>query len=498
MNQDYEKLMGCWERQMALSTALTLFSWDSETLAPPQADENTAKVVGILADQAFEATVNEEVKQLLERLSDAGDLDDSQKACVRKMKEDYEQTAAIPREENRAYSELLAKSAGIWAKAKKHNDFESFLPVLKKVISYQKKFAGCWQKEGDSLYDTLLDHYEKGFRSSDLDRFFGKLKEEIVPLLKQVTAKNDRIDKAYNSRRYPVEKQREFNHFLAEYVGMDFERCVIAESEHPFTTSLHNKDVRITTHYYENDLESAIFSTIHETGHTLYELGIADDLTQTPVGTAVSMGMHESQSRFFENIIGRSRAFWEPVYGRLQELFSEQLGDVSLDDFIRGINKAVPGPVRTEADELTYCLHIMIRYEIEKKLINEDMDLAGLPGLWKKLYEEYLGITPKNDSEGVLQDIHWAQGSIGYFPTYALGNAYSAQIYHTMCSRMDVEQLLREGNLEPIREFLRTNIHCHGYKKTAREILRDVTGEEFNPQYYIDYLKEKYTKLYSL
>jgi carboxypeptidase Taq len=284
---------------------------------------------------------------------------------------------------------------------------------------------------------------------------------------------------------------------MAQYVGFDFEKGVLAESAHPFTTNLHNHDVRITTHYKDR-VDSSLFSVIHESGHAIYEMGIGDELTQTLVGQGASMGMHESQSRFFENILGRNEHFWIPVYGRLQETFPEQLGPVSREDFVRAVNKIEPGLIRTEADELTYSLHVLVRYELEKELIEGDLRVEDLPAVWADRYEAYLGIRPKTDSEGVLQDIHWSQGSFGYFPSYALGSAFGAQMYAHMKKEMDVDKLLSDGNIGQIRDYLREHIHRYGKLKTSRELLINMTGEDFNPKYYIEYLKEKYGKLYEL
>lgn len=280
---------------------------------------------------------------------------------------------------------------------------------------------------------------------------------------------------------------------MAEYVGFDFNRGVLALSAHPFTTNLHNHDVRITTHYKKR-IDSSLFSVIHESGHALYEFGIRDDLTQTPVGQGTSMGMHECQSRFFENILGRSRAFWEPIYERIGEIYGEPLHSTPLDDFLAAVNKTIPGLIRTEADELSYALHVMVRYEIEKMMIEGQVEMEKLPEIWNQKYEEYLGVRPENDAEGILQDIHWSQGSIGYFPSYALGSAFGAQLYHQMKKEIPVEELLRQGRINVLREWLREKIHQYGKLKSSRELLREVTGEDFTPKYYIQYLQEKYGK----
>ena len=239
-------------------------------------------------------------------------------------------------------------------------------------------------------------------------------------------------------------------------------------------------------------------STIHEGGHALYEQGIRDEFTQTLVGDGASCAMHESQSRFYENVLGRSEAFWEPLYPKLQDTFPKQLGQVSLGQFVRALNKVKADFIRTEADELTYCLHIMVRYELEKQMIEEDVPVDKLPGLWNQKYQEYLGITPNNDKEGILQDVHWSMGDIGYYPSYALGNAFAAQIYHTMKKELPVEELLRKGKIAEITAYLREHIHQYGASKEPREMLKALTGEEFNPDYYIQYLKEKFEQVYQL
>lgn len=498
MNQKFEELMQHVEKIQSLGAAMTLFGWDAETLAPPDSMEYTSRVVGCLSSQYFDALVNDSVKEILAELKDAEDLTEAQAAIVRDMAKQLEDMAKIPPEEYREFSELQARSTTVWAKAKQTDDYESFVPVLKKIVEFSKKFAGYSQKEGRSLYDTMLNEYEETFVKEALDPFFAALKENIVPLLKKVIEKNDTIDKSVLAQPYDVDKQKEFNHWIAEYLGFDFNRGVLAESEHPFTTNLHNHDVRITTHFYENMVESSIFSVIHEAGHGIYEMNVDDELTLTPVGGGASCGMHESQSRFMENMVGRSKVFWEPVYPKLQEMFPKQLQSVSLDEFHKMINKAEPGLIRTESDELTYCLHIMIRYEIEKELIDGDLQVEDLPRVWNEKYESYLGVKPENYAEGVLQDIHWSQGSIGYFPSYALGNAFAAQIYHTMEKELDIDDCLRKGDLGSITDWLKEKIHRYGAVKKSRELLREVTGEDFNPQYYIDYLTKKFTEIYEL
>ncbi len=498
MSKEYELLMRHVERMRSLQAALTLFEWDIETEAPKDAGAFTGSFLGCLSTMYQEECVNDEVKDLLAKLTDDSTLTEAEAANVRILKKDLDQLEKIPAEEYRAFAELTASSTVVWAQARQNNDYASFAPVLRQIVDYTRRFAGYTREEGMSLYDSLLNNYEEGFTVEVLDGFFAQLRETIVPLLRKVSAKNDAIDTSPLTRTFDAKKQEAFCRYLAEYLGFDFARGVLAESEHPFTTSLHNHDVRITTHYYENAGVSAIFSVIHETGHALFEQDIEDAITLTPAGTAVPMGLHESQSRLVENRIGRSRAFWVPLYPKLVEYFPEQLKNVSLDDFVKMINKAQGSLIRTESDELTYCLHIMIRYEIEKELIDGDLKVEDIPEVWNRKYEEYLGVRPTSDAEGVLQDIHWSQGSIGYFPSYALGNAIAAQIYHRMEQDIEVETCLAEGNLSPIRGWLSDNVHHSGAVKKTRDILKEVTGEDFNPKYYTDYLTEKFSRIYEL
>lgn len=495
--KEYEELETYLEQAMAYQTALVLFEWDDETLAPAGAGAYTARVQGTLSAAYQQVMTNPKVKELITICDGQSDLSEVQRAIVREAKEEVEQLECIPPEEYRAYKELAAEATRIWSAAKKNQDFDSFAPTLEKIIAYQKKFAGYRAKDGQKLYDVMLDTFEKGFSMEKLDEFFASLKEELVPLLHQVMESPVRIDDSFLTGDYPEEKQRELAEFMAQYIGFDFEKGVLAVSEHPFTTNLHNHDVRITTHYRDR-MDSSLFSVIHESGHGVYEMGIDDELTQTLVGQGASMGMHESQSRFFENIIGRNEAFWVPLYGKLKEMFPEQLKGIGREMFVRAVNKVQPGLIRTEADELTYSLHVLVRYELEKQLIEENLDVRELPKLWADKYEEYLGIRPEDVSEGVLQDIHWSQGSFGYFPSYALGSAFGAQMYAFMKREMNFEELLEAGKLDVIREYLREHIHRFGKVKTSRQLLKDMTGEDFNPKYYVEYLKEKYGKLYEL
>jgi len=501
MNQYYERLQPYIQKGTALQAALTLFEWDNETIAPKESSEYTSQVIGTLSDEYYKTYINDEVKYLLDKLQgkkEQDSLNETEKAIVGELVKIDAQLRPIPGKEYKEFATLTAKSTSVWAKAKAEKDYKKFAPVLKEIIAYQKKFAGYRKTRKQKLYDVLLNDFEPGFHMETLDCFFEKIKTELVPFMKKVAQKKDSIGKSYEFSRYPVEKQKEFCNWLSVYLGFNLNRGMIAESAHPFTTNLHNHDVRYTNHFEEQGIEDSIFSAIHETGHALYEFGIADEFSLTPVGTGTSMGMHESQSRFWENIVGRSEEFWTPIYQKLKDTFPEQLEKITLKEFVKGINKSVPSLIRTQADELTYPMHILIRYEMEKEMIEKGVSVERLPELWNEKYKEYLGVEPENDAEGILQDIHWATGEFGYFPSYALGSAIAAQIYDYMKQAMPFEQYLKDGNLLPIRDFLKEKIHQYGKSKTTNELLLAMTGEEFNPDYYIKYLKEKYQKLYHI
>ncbi|WP_270810787.1 carboxypeptidase M32 [Hungatella effluvii] len=492
--KDLEKIL---EKTMALQTALALLEWDDETLAPEEAGPYTERVIGALSEEYYQIIAGEEMKNSIAACEDEKDLTEVEKAIVKEAKETRAQLVCIPVKEYRDNAQLVAEGIRVWTKSKAENDFGQFVPVLQRLVDNQKKFASYRANKGEKLYDSMLDLYEKDFNMELLDAFFEELKEVIVPLIREIRDHGKPIEDGFLTGDYPEDRQREAAKYLANYVGFDFKKSVMGISAHPFTTNLHNHDVRITTHY-SNRMDSSVFSVIHETGHAIYELGISDELTQTLVGQGASTGMHECQSRFFENIIGRSAAFWVPLYEKLQSIFPEQLKGVSREQFVEAINKAEPGLIRTEADELTYSLHVMIRYEIEKMMIEENLDLTKLPDIWADKYEEYLGIRPANAAEGVLQDIHWSEGCFGYFPSYALGSAFGAQLYYHMKKEMDINGLLENGEIGVIREYLREHIHRFGKRKTSRDILKDITGEDFNPRYYVRYLKEKFSQLYDL
>lgn len=482
------------EKYNALTQAIKLLAWDIETEAPKDSIDNTSKILGLLSSEAYATLINPEVEHLLEAINPA-DLPAREAAIFHELRKQYKKLKVIPKQEYQAFTELTTKAQHVWAEARQKNDFAMFAPYLEEIVATHKRFIG-YLGYTDHPYNTLLDDYEEGMTVAVLDDFFAEVKAAIVPLVETAVKGNEQLDDSFIFASYDVDKQRQFSRFIAEYLGFDYARGVIKESAHPFTEHMHNKDVRITSSYLENNISSGILSTIHETGHALYELGVADTWTATLVGEGTSMAMHESQSRFYENVIGRSLAFWQPLYPRLQAMFPEQLADVPVEAFWRAINKVQPSLIRTEADEVTYPLHIMVRYEIEKGLFDGSIAVKDLPQVWREKMLEYVGVAPSNDAEGVLQDIHWSGGSFGYFPSYALGSAYAAQLTAALDKVLDREDDVAQGTFKAINAYLTEHIYQYGKTKTAKQLLEAMCGEAFNPQYYTEYLRAKIADVY--
>ena len=481
----------------AYNHALGVMYLDATTAAPSDTWEGRGKTMEIMSEITYKLSTDPENGELLSYLESHGDeLDAQTRREVEVLRKGFDQTRKIPAAEYIAYSVLMNDAQSVWAKAKNEDDFASFAPYLEKIMDYNRKFAGYYNADMKP-YDALLNEYEEGLNMETLDAFFAQLRSAIVPLIAKI-GEVPQIDDSFLYKHYPVEIQRKFSDYLMEVLGMDRTHCGIAETEHPYTTNFNNKDVRITTHYHEDNLVSSMFSVIHEGGHALYELGADDCYNYTALSGGVSMGIHESQSRFYENIIGRSRAFVHAIFPKTKELFPEQLEGVDEEMFYRAINKAEPSLIRTEADELTYALHVMVRYEIEKQLIAGKLTVAEVPAEWKRLYKEYLGVDVPNDREGCLQDSHWSGGSVGYFPSYALGSAYGPQMLAKMEAELgDIWTDVAEGDLSRITGWLKENIHRHASLKKPGALFEEVCGK-FDAAYYTDYLTKKYTELYNL
>ena len=497
LEQALQKLAEHQQTMAAYGHAMGVLFHDAASAAPSDSWEGRGQTMGVLSKITYDLETSPELDGLLTYLEGRKDeLTDQQRREVEVLRKGYSQMQKIPAEEYVEYSVLLNNAQNIWEKAKNEDDFPAFAPCLEKIVDFNRKFAGYYNPNM-APYDALLNEYEEGLNEKTLDAFFAKLRETIVPLIAKVQAAKP-IDDSFLFRHYPVQVQRVFSDYLMEVMGLDRSHCGIAESEHPYTTNFNNKDVRITTHYHEDNLVSSMFSVIHEGGHALYELGADDKYNYTALSGGVSMAIHESQSRFYENIIGRSPQFVHAIFPKAKELFPEQLADVDETMFYRAINKAQPSLIRTEADELTYALHVMVRYEIEKQLIAGTLAVKDVPETWKNLYRQYLGVEVPNDQKGCLQDSHWSGGSIGYFPSYALGSAYGAQMLAQMEKEIgSVLEDVEKGDLSKVTAWLKEKIHRHASFMKPGELFESVCGK-FDPSFFTDYLTEKYTKLYQL
>ena len=476
--------------------AQALLYLDAVTTAPSGTSEARGQTLGVLSEEDYKLFVNDDVKALLAELNaHADELDEQAAREAHVLQESLDRMTRIPMDEFVAYQVLTNEAQDVWHKAKQDNDFALFQPYLEKMVETNRRFAGYFDPN-KKPYDALLDQFEKGCDMATLDAFFDKLKTALVPLIHRIRELPLRDD--FLSRTYPVEAQRKLSDELMQVMGIDRAHCALGETEHPFTTNFSKYDVRITTHYHENALASSMYSVIHEGGHALYELHTADALQYGCLASGCSMGLHESQSRLYENLIGRSEAFISVVFPRIKALFPTQLADVTAEDFYRAVNRAQPSLIRTEADELTYCMHIIIRYELEKRLFDGSLKVADLPAAWNELYQQYLGVTVPTDREGVLQDSHWSGGAFGYFPSYALGSAYGAQMMARMREDVDVDATVRAGDLSPVNAWLEEHLHRFGQMYDPAVMLEKTVGAPFDPQYYIDYLTAKFTALYHL
>ncbi len=483
-------------KMKAYQYVMWLISWDQETEAPKGSASYRSKQYKVIAEEAYDLQSNPEFIEAIEKLYENLELleDKDFRVEIKNSHKELRMVKKVPKQEYIDYQVLTQSATEIWAKAKENDDFEIFAPTLDKIIQFNKKLVKYLETEELKGYDILLDMYEEGFGVVEYDKFFDDLKNELVPFVLEVTTQNKfRFNRKLIKAVFPKDKQEIFSKYLLEVFKYDTNKGLLKESNHPFTSGVSSVDTRITTHYYENNLTSSIFSTIHEMGHGIYELQNDPKYDDTFLHGGTSLGIHESQSRMYENMIGRSYSFWQKHYPKLTELFPKQLKNISVDEFHKFINQVKRSLIRVDADELTYSLHVLVRYEIEKELINGKLKVKDLPRKWRQLMSRYVGKRPKTDQEGVLQDIHWSGGAIGYFPTYALGSAYAAQIYEAMNKEINVDKAIEDDNISAINDWLKEHVHKYGQTKTPKEILMIASGKEFDAKHYIDYLKNKFS-----
>jgi carboxypeptidase Taq len=498
MEQKYNQLKTLQAEIIDLNQAAGLLGWDQQVNMPPGAAEARGNQLATLQQLIHIKSTTPELGQLLEDLVEATiDLDpDSDEArMVKVSKRFYDQTVKVPPEFTAKLARITAAANQAWAEARAENNFSKFQPHLEKIVDLAQEFVGYFAPY-DHVYDPLLDQFEPGMKTADVKAIFDALRPQQVELIKAITA-SPQVDDSFLHQKFDEQKQWDFGEKVITKYGYDWNRGRQDKAVHPFTSNFGRTDVRITTRVDPNYVASALFSTMHECGHALYELGSSPDYERTTLAGATSLAIHESQSRMYENLIGRSLPFWEHFYPKLQDVFPTQLGNVDLKTFYKGINKVEPSLIRVEADEATYNLHIMLRLEIEIALLEGKLAVKDLPEIWNTRMQEYLGVTPANDAEGVLQDIHWSWGMIGYFSTYALGNLISGQLWEKINAEIpDLEEQIRKGEFGVLLEWLVENIHKHGKKYEPQELVERVTGSKIDPAAYMRYLKKKYRGIY--
>lgn len=487
-----------------LAHTVALLGWDQETYMPAKALEERSEQLSLLSGILHERITSPEIGELLSGLGATGEhprgdasLPALDRAHLRFIYRYYKRETKLPKRLVLELSKTTSIAQANWVEARKTSDFSRFSPHLKKLLALVKEKAECFGYE-DHPYDALLDEYEPEMKTATVSKVFSRLQEWLTPFVEQIQGK-PQVDDSFLHREFPAAKQELFGKRVITDMGYDFQRGRLDVSAHPFTTTLGIDDVRLTTRYNERFFNTALFGTIHEAGHGLYELGFSEEIRGTSLADGTSLGIHESQSRMWENMIGRSFAFWKHYFPIARDIFSESLGDVDVMQFCRAINKVEPSFIRIEADEVTYSLHIILRFNLEKRLTEGSLEVDDLPEAWRQESKKLLGIVPAQDDEGVLQDIHWSMGSIGYFPTYALGNLYGAQFFSAMKRAIpDVERSIEQGDFGTMLAWLRENIHRHGSVFTPEELVRRVTGEELNPDHFIRYVEDKFRPIYGL
>ena len=491
-----------------INSSASLLSWDQETYMPAGGGEARAEQISTLQGIAHQKLVSSEIEGLLAAWinPETGEIRDSpgeawdepSRSLLREVWRDYSRAKKLPSDFVVTLSRECSLAQQVWAEAKENQSFSQFLPNLRTVLSLKREEA-AYLGYRDSPYDALLDEYEPGSTIKELRPLFAQIKGRLVPLLKKIQESSVQIDDTMLFHTFDQARQLEFGRMVLIAMGYDFERGRLDLSAHPFTTSFHPTDVRVTTRVHEHDLQSCLFSCIHEGGHGLYDQGLDPRYFGTPLGDSVSLGIHESQSRMWENCVGRSRPFWRFFYPMLQQTFHHQLRSLDGEQFYAAINRVKPSLIRVEADELTYNLHIMLRFEIEQDLIEGKTRPEDLPRIWNQKMEEYLGIVPSNDAEGVLQDVHWSFGAFGYFPTYTIGNLYSVQFYEQ--AKLEIPHLEDEiaaGQLMVLQRWLGQKIHRWGRMFTPDHLSRRVTGKSLDPEPFLSYVEKKYGELYKL
>ncbi|HCQ30437.1 MAG TPA: carboxypeptidase [Flavobacteriales bacterium] len=497
MPEKYSLYKAKMQQLADISHAASVLNWDQEVYMPSKGAQFRAQQLSTLAGLHHQFFASDELGEILNELNQDDSLTFEQKRNVQLTLKDYTDNKKYTTEFVQKMSKTVSEAFIAWQEAKQKADFTIFAPKLKELVKLKREECEILGYTNHP-YDALLDQYEPGITVAELDEIFEGVKEQLVPFVKEIFAAPQN-DESVMFQHYDKDKQWQFSLDLLKDMGYDFDAGRQDISTHPFTTSFSPQDVRVTTRVNENDLSEIIWSTIHEGGHALYEQGLLPEYYGLPQGSACSLGIHESQSRLWENNVGRSLAYWQYQFEKLKKYFPEQLKNYTEEDFYKAMNIVKPSLIRTNADEVTYHFHILIRYEIEKELIAGNFEVDELPALWNKKYRDYLGIDVPSDDKGVLQDIHWSHGSFGYFPTYSIGSFYAAQFFQQANKEIEgLENMIQKGDTSKLLEWLREKIHKHGRIFEANQLCEKVTGEKLNFSYFMDYAQKKYRSLYNL
>ena len=502
MEPKFEELKNRLNEYADLQKIGGVLGWDQRVMMPVKGAPARAQQMATLQKIAHQKFTSEEMGRLLDDLrlyEESLDYDSDEASLIRVARRDYEKATKVPTELRHEMALASASANAFWVEARKKSDFSLFLPVLERQIELKQKYIQCFPGFEDP-YDALLDDFEPGMTTAEVKAIFDELKKDLVPLIASVSSVGDRVSDDLLYGQFPAEKQRAFCLGVIQRFGFNPDSWRLDPTVHPFSGGSAIEDIRITTRFYENHLGPAMWGSMHECGHGLYENGVSKSLERTLLARGASHALHESQSRMWENLVGRSRSFWKFFYPKLKETYPEHFANASSEDFYRAMNKIKPSYIRVEADEATYGLHIILRFEVEQMMIHGEVALKDVPELWNTRFKEYLGIEVPDDAAGVLQDIHWSSGQIGYFPTYELGNIVSVQIWEKVLADIpDLYEQFEQGEFSALREWLREHLHRYGRKYTPKETLQKVAGSaDIQVAPYMNYLKKKFGDIYGL
>ncbi len=490
MNKAYTELSDL-NKEIALlgSTASTL-GWDQETFMPAKSLKFRAEQLSYLSGKIHKLSTGDNFKAKLRAAEESGAANATETANIREWRHDFNKSTKLPQELVERNSKTTSMAKATWDDARDKNDFSVFAPHLSELINLANEKAELWGYE-DEPYDALLGCYERGAKTKDVAKIFNKFEPKVTELARQAVAKSSSMTARKLEGNFPIEKQQILNREVAESIGFNFEAGRIDTTTHPFCTTLGPQDVRLTTRYYSHDFTASLFGVMHETGHGLYEQGLPDDDYGLPSGQAVSLGIHESQSLLWEAHIGRSKGFWNKWFPRVQELFP-QMRDWAVEEFLQTINQAKYSSIRVDADEATYDLHILLRFGLERQILNGDIKVNDIPAAWSEKFKSMFGMKPESNTKGCLQDIHWSMGGLGYFPTYTLGNLNASQLFNAATKDASVKTAFDNADYAPLLNWMRINIHAHGSTYLPQDLMMKASGEHTNPNYHLAHLKRRF------